>query len=127
MDAMQDTFVKLLRYRGRLTDRAPSSLLYTMATNVCLNKIRSEKRRPTVDSDLDRIASAEDHAGRVLAGHVLDRIFATQKPDTRTIATYHYVDGLTLQETADASGLSVSGVRKRLRRLKSDGLALEEM
>ncbi len=30
----------------------------------------------------------------------------------------HYVDGMTLEEVARESGLSVSGVRKRLRTLK---------
>ena len=34
---------------------------------------------------------------------------------TRTMATLHLLDGMTLQEVADAVGLSVSGVRKRLR------------
>ena len=35
------------------------------------------------------------------------------------MAVLHYVDGMTLEETAEAVGLSVSGVRKRLRSLKS--------
>ena len=36
------------------------------------------------------------------------------------MAVLHYVDGLTLEEVAIETGLSVSGVRKRLRRLKTD-------
>jgi len=43
-DAMQDTFIKVIRYQDRLHDTAPSSLLYRIATNVCLNIIRSNKR-----------------------------------------------------------------------------------
>jgi RNA polymerase sigma-70 factor (ECF subfamily) len=35
------------------------------------------------------------------------------------MAMLHYVDGLTLEETAARSGLSVSGVRKRLAGLKA--------
>ncbi len=31
----------------------------------------------------------------------------------------HFVDGMTLQEVADESGLSVSGVRNRLMKLRS--------
>lgn len=45
-DAMQDTFVRLLKSRESLTGEAPSSLLYCIATNVCLNLIRAERRRP---------------------------------------------------------------------------------
>jgi RNA polymerase sigma-70 factor (ECF subfamily) len=34
------------------------------------------------------------------------------------MAVLHYVDGLTLEQAASETGLSVSGVRKRLRRLR---------
>ena len=50
-DAMQDTFVRLLRYQDRLDDKGLSSLLYRMATNVCLNRIRSTARRPEDAND----------------------------------------------------------------------------
>jgi len=34
------------------------------------------------------------------------------------MAVLHYVDGFTLEEVARETGLSVSGVRRRLRRLR---------
>jgi len=126
MDAMQDVFVKVLRYKTRLTPAAPSSLLYTIATNVCLNRIRTGIRKPTVQGDLDRIAAADDHTDGILSGHFLERLFGTQKADTRTMATLHYLDGMTLEETAGVTGMSVSGVRKPLRHLRADGLELRE-
>ena len=121
LDAMQDTFVRCLRYRVRLTSRAPSSLLYCMATNVCLNVMRADRRRPrnAGEDALLSIASAEDVEAGVLTRHVLDGIFAGERPSTRTIAVLHYVDGMTLEEVAEHVGLSVSGVRKRLRTLKT--------
>jgi RNA polymerase sigma-70 factor (ECF subfamily) len=128
MDAVQDTFVRLLKYADRLEDRAPSSLLYTMATNVCLNRIRARgrNRSDSVGEELEEIATIGDHSDRVLADHFLVRLFGTQKPDTRMMAVCHYVDGMTLEETANVCGLSVSGVRKRLRTLKARGLELKE-
>ena len=45
-DAMQDVFVSLIRHEGRLRDEAPGALLLRVATNVCLNRLRGEKRRP---------------------------------------------------------------------------------
>jgi len=122
-DAMQDTFVQILRRQDRLRDEAPSSLLYRTATNTCLNLIRSRKRRPEVkDGDLlMRIAaltsSAEASTG---AKHLLARLFGGEKESTQTIAVLHLLDGLTLQEVADEVGLSVSGVRKRLRNLRAN-------
>jgi RNA polymerase sigma-70 factor, ECF subfamily len=61
MDACQDVFVRLIENSDRLSARHPSSLLYRMATNLCLNRIRDRRRRPVADVDatLMRIASTE--------------------------------------------------------------------
>jgi RNA polymerase sigma-70 factor (ECF subfamily) len=121
VDAMQDVFVQLLRRGDTLDERAPSSLLYTMATNICLNILRAERRRPRTRSDeiLMTIAGSDDPESRVLDRHLLERLFAREQPSTRAIAVMHFVDGLTYQEVAREVGLSVSGVRKRLRTLKA--------
>jgi RNA polymerase sigma-70 factor (ECF subfamily) len=128
LDAMQDTFVRVLKHSGRLDARAPSSLLYCIATNVCLNMMRSDRRHPQYSDDeiLQSIASAEDVEEGVVNRHLLDGIFAREKASTRTIAVMHYVDRMTLEEVARHSGLSVSGVRKRLASLKTRARALEE-
>jgi len=125
-DAMHDVFVQLLRHHDRLEDRGLSSLVYRIATNVCLNRIRSQKRRPEDPQSelLARIAAADDHAAeaerRTGARDLLARIFARQPESTGAIAVMHLVDGMTLDEVAEASGMSVSGVRKRLRKLKAE-------
>ena len=121
LDVSQDVFVQLLRHRERLDPQYPSSLLYRIATNLCLNRIRNSKRRPQTGEEemLDRIASLEDHGARAEASSVLDRLFGRHPESSRVIAVLHYLDGLTLQEVADEVGLSVSGVRKRLRGLRA--------
>src|SRR5262245_59547736 len=40
LDTTHDVFVQLLTHRERLTAAYPSSLLYRIATNLCLNRIR---------------------------------------------------------------------------------------
>ena len=127
MEAMQDVFVEVLRRQDRIEVDAPSAFLYRTATNVCLNRIRSRKRRPeTPDQELLlRIASAPDTEERSLADMMLDRIFAKEKPSTKVIAVLNLRDGMTLQEVADEVGLSVSGVRKRLRTLRQHVVELE--
>jgi len=127
LEAMQDTFVQLIRYKDRLSDEAPSSLLYRMATNVCLNRIRSSSRRPEVSGDdlLSRIAGMDEPESRVTARNLLARLFSREKVSTRTIAALHLVDGMTLEEVAREVGLSVSGVRKRLRPLRGRLLEIQ--
>jgi RNA polymerase sigma-70 factor (ECF subfamily) len=129
LDACQDVFVRVLERRGRLNGQYPSSLLFRVATNVCLNRIRDRGRRPEGhraqgddDGDeqqlLDRIACASEPGGESDARMLLDRLFGRHPESSRTMAVLHFVDGLTLEEVAEVTGMSVSGVRKRLRRLR---------
>jgi RNA polymerase sigma-70 factor (ECF subfamily) len=98
-----------------------------MATNVCLNRIRSSSRKPEFSNDdlLSRIAGADEPESRVSARNLLSRLFSREKVSTRTIATLHLVDGMTLEEVSREVGLSVSGVRKRLRPLRARLVEIE--
>jgi len=135
-DAMQDVFVSLIRSEDRLREEAPGALLLRVATNVCLNRLRGDKRHPEdahEDDDLAvRIAQADDGGGdaesRTLARSVLGKLFGADDPlaaSTRSLAFMHLVDGMTLDEVAREARLSVSGVRKRLRGLKGRLAELE--
>jgi len=119
-DVMHDVFVQVLSKAEVLDERAPSSLLFRIATNLCLNRLRTTRRRPeTVDSELLMdIALTSDPAGRSAARSALDRLFRHEPEGTALVAVLHLVDRMTLEEVAGEVGLSVSGVRKRLRRLR---------
>ena len=122
LDACQDVFVRLIEQRRRLNAHYPSSLLYRMATNVCLNRIRDRGRRPETSDEqqLHAIARLEEPGGGSYARLLLDWLFSRHPESSRTMAVLHYVDGLTLEQVAEESGLSVSGVRKRLNKLRQD-------
>jgi RNA polymerase sigma-70 factor (ECF subfamily) len=129
-DAMHDVFVALLRADTRLDEAAPAGLLLRVATNVCLNRLRASKRRPEDANDdlLLRIAANGDDESRAAARSLLGKLFGIEDPlaaSTATLAVMHLCDGLTLEETAREAGLSVSGVRKRLARLRTRLTALD--
>jgi len=125
-DAMQETFVKVLRNRERLSARYPSSLLYRIATNVCLNMLRTQRRRPAVSADemLEGMADPERLEDRILDSWTVEQVFAGARGGTRRAAEMHYLEGRTLAETAEQVDLSISGVRKRLRSLRDQNLAI---
>ena len=126
-DAMHDVFVQVLSHADQLVDGAPSSLLFRIATNTCLNRLRSRKRRPE-DGDpelLEQIAEATDPTARSAARAALDRLFRTEPDDSALIAVMHLCDDMTLEEVAAEVGMSVSGVRKRLARLRTKLHAME--
>jgi RNA polymerase sigma-70 factor, ECF subfamily len=134
-DATQEVFVTALRFHARLHDEAPGALLLRIATNLSLNRLRGERRHPEdADGELAlRIAGAEQADGspesRTVARNLLSKLFRADDPlaaSTRTLAFMHLVDGMTLNEVARESGLSVSGVRKRLRTLRGRLVELQE-
>ena len=128
-DAMHDVFVQLVRREGSLDLSRPSSLLYTMATNVSLNKLRSRRRKPETRDEglLASIAAADDLEDSTSQRSLLAQLFKREEPSTKVMAVLHYVDKMTLEEVASAVGLSVSGVRKRLRGLKARVAEWEEV
>lgn len=126
-DAMQEVFLKVVARRRRLTGDYPSALLFRIATNTCLNRIRDEKKR-----DLrkyvhvlrqDALEEADRSGGP--ARDVLEQILDREKGATRNIAVMYFIDGMTLKEIGAAANLSVSGVHKRLaglrRRIRTTG------
>ncbi|MFL5305952.1 MAG: RNA polymerase sigma factor [Polyangia bacterium] len=134
-DVAQEVFVSALRFEARLRDEAPGALLLRIATNLSLNRLRGERRRPE-DADPDvalRIARAGDDGAsaesRAVARNLLARLFRPDDPlaaSTQTLAFMHLVDGMTLDEVAREARLSVSGVRKRLRTLRGRLAELQE-
>jgi RNA polymerase sigma-70 factor (ECF subfamily) len=126
-DAMQDVFVAALERADDLHGTYPSSLLWRMATNHCLNRIRARRvrREESGDDVLHSIAALDDNEFE--NRNILDRLFGRTAESTRVMAVLHWVDGMTHEEVARETGLSVSGVRKRLRTLREKVRDLEEI
>jgi len=119
LDAMQEVFTRVLARKARLRNLFPSSLLFRISTNVCLNMIRDQRKHLSLEQEdlLSQIAVSDEREERFVIRDTLDRIFKREKLSTREIAVLHFVDGMTLKEVAREVGLSQSGVRKRLREL----------
>lgn len=120
-DAAQEVFAKLLIHKDRLKNQYPSSLLFRISTNTCLNMIRDHHSHSPLDSEnpLHGIAFYDESEKKIITQDILDKIFRKEKPSTREIAVMHFVDGMTLKEISGEAGLSVSGVRKRIREFRS--------
>jgi RNA polymerase sigma-70 factor (ECF subfamily) len=118
-DAMHEVFLKILSNQNRLTGDYPSALLYRIATNVCLNKIRND-RKHSLNEYLDILynksffGNHEETSTRNLLAYILEK----EKESTRQIAVMYFVNGMTIKEIAVTMNLSTSGVHKHLDKLR---------
>ena len=121
-DALQDVFEKLLLYRARLKGTHPSALLYRIATNICLNKIRDERpyqhQLEHYKDILLNVSSNDNNEYGMDGVRLLEFIIKGEKESTQKIAVMYFVDGMTLKEIAKEIGLSTSGIHKRLKELR---------
>lgn len=113
-DGVQEVFLQLAE-RHTVVEKmvSPTAYLWRMATNYSLNRLKREGRSlspPEFETPDHRVPDEE----AALRGLFLETLFAKVSARTRELAWYRWVDQLTWEETALASGLSVSGVRKHL-------------
>jgi RNA polymerase sigma-70 factor (ECF subfamily) len=122
LDAAQDVFVNLLNAEKRLHSRFPSSLLYTMATNVCLNRLRRRRMvhglGETADETEGEVPFIDRGFERVEGELLVEAILQDESELDRTVCYMYYADGISLKEIGGAVNLSVSGVRKKLQAFK---------
>jgi RNA polymerase sigma-70 factor (ECF subfamily) len=118
-DAMHEVFLKVLSNQNRLTGEYPSALLYRIATNICLNRIRND-RKHSLNEYLDILhntsffESQEENSALNLLSYILEK----EKESTRQIAVLYFVNGMTIKEVAETKNLSISGVHKHLDKLR---------
>ncbi len=116
-DATQEVFLKADKGRAGFEGRSSwHTWLARIATHHCLNVRRSQRVRlgaGRVDAaDLDRYRHDPDTSeAAAMVRNLLDQF----DPQTQAMAVHYYVDEMSQQEVADAVGLSVPTVRKRLR------------
>ena len=125
-DAMQEVFLKVLQKKNTLTVTHPSSLLYRLATNICINRIRSE-RKHEIKKYLDIFQNTsffEIQEEETIAKYLFEFVLKKEKGTTRKIAVMYFLNGMTIKEVSATLKLSTSGVHKHLEKLKR---AIREM
>lgn len=122
-DALQEVFVRVIgamnEFRGQ---SQPSTWLYRITTNLCLNRIRDSRRRR---DHLARLAEGETHAARVSttpaeSRAILRRLLADLPEELAEIAVYYHVDEMDQAEIAAILGVSRRTIGYRLDRFREE-------
>ena len=131
-DMTQETFIKaynsLSSFRG---DSKFSVWLYRIATNVCLDFLRSRSRKPTVSLSMedddgeemqldiaDESQSPEMLLERGLTRDAVRRGLNALPPDYKQILLLREIQGLSYEEISDVLTLEVGTVKSRIFRAR---------
>ncbi len=135
-DATQEVFVKLYRFIGSYSGQSSfSTWLYKIASNVCLDFLRKNKRRlsDTISINqqssegeefaleiLDDGPSPHQSAQRHEAHQALEKALLELGEDQRRVVVLRDVMGLSYEEIATVTGMAVGTVKSRINRARQN-------
>ncbi|MGZ3274687.1 MAG: RNA polymerase sigma factor [Caulobacteraceae bacterium] len=126
-DLVQDLYVRVASLESDEEIENPSAYLYRLASNLMLDRLRSDRRSDARDSAwsqsqrlemggeavADEPSAEQNVAGRQRMAQ-LARAIGDLPPKTRRAFELHKLEGLTQEETARALGVSRKTVEKQI-------------
>jgi len=123
-DAVQESFVRVWKHLDRYDrGRKFTTWLYTIVTNISLDRLRAIKRNrrlfssrdedPSIDDIQDERDLHEIHSNEELAGMI--RALTDELPlKQRLVFTLRDLQDLSVEEVSQASGMSIGSVKTNL-------------
>lgn len=131
-DATQDAFLRAFRAIGQYRGGSFKAWILRIVTNTCYDQLRVKQRRPTASleallvSDLvpapsfvDQAESPEAYAERQELSRAIQAGINTLLPDQRIALTLCDVAGMSYQEIAKATRVSLGTVKSRISRARA--------
>lgn len=125
-DATQEVFVKVLArlddFRG---ESQPSTWLYRITTNLCLNRIRDDRRHRDRLEEIGVGRQANLSAERPATGGpearlALQVLLHSLPAELAEVAVYYHVDGMEQEEIATLLGVARRTIGYRLERFREE-------
>ena len=119
-DALQDAFLKAFRQLGTLKEpsRFPA-WVGRILRNVCLNRLREDRRRRAMAESAAGQANPEEHAEpAVIRRAAFQELFAKLPEKSVRAFTLHYLEGRSIEDVALLTETTPSGVKQRLYRAR---------
>jgi len=120
-EVLMDTFGRAYKHRHRLrTDISPLPWLHKVALNLCYSRLgrRRLPSEPVTDLVAERLVDAgtqpDARAEWVELRQIVRDGVAGLSAKHQAVVSLYYLDGLSLQETADQLGLPLGTVKSRL-------------
>ena len=120
-DAVQDTFIKAwMQLKTYRNDYQFSTWLYKIATNICLDKLKSSERKLSVkisetnNFELTNDIDTENELINKDLAEKIRNITNTLSPKQKMLFTLRYLEGLEIDEIVQITGLSAVKIKNNL-------------
>lgn len=114
-DVLQETLFRIWRNLGWLQEPALfRAWAYRIATREAFRYLRRERKHETLRGDAAELEYVEAPASDLPARLDIESVLARLTPLTRAVLAAHYLEGLTLEETAAATQTPLGTVKSRL-------------
>jgi RNA polymerase sigma-70 factor (ECF subfamily) len=119
-EVLQDTFLRAYRHRASLrTDVSPVPWLYRVALNLCYSRLarrrlREEPIGETTAALRDHTPEPADLVEREELRRSVRRGVAALPEKHQLVIVLYYLEGLSLQETAEALGIRIGTAKSRV-------------
>ncbi|MBI1932192.1 MAG: sigma-70 family RNA polymerase sigma factor [Ignavibacteriales bacterium] len=127
-DIVQDTMIKFYLHKDSYKSFAKfSTWIYTIAGNLARNELKRRKRRQifSLDNDDDEkkiqiednsFVSPERATDSEMKGEIIQKALLKVKPVYREVVILRDIDGLSYEEIAEITNLSIGTVKSRINR-----------
>lgn len=126
-DALQETFINAWRGAATFTGQGGArAWLYAIARHVVHHQVRRRVGEPAQVESLEALAAeagwgcagATEGDGAALARDLLDAAMRRLPPEEREVLVLRELDGLSGEETAALTGLTLAAMKSRLHRAR---------
>ena len=133
MDISQEVFIKIYKNLDKFDGKASfSTWLYRITTNTCIDELRKRKGKETysIDNDIeneegsykrefvDNSPTPEEQTIIKESGNEIIKAMENLSDEHRTIITLRDIEGLSYNEIADITGVSIGTVKSRISRAR---------
>lgn len=128
IDIVQDTMIKFYLHKDSYKSFAKfSTWIYTIAGNLARNELKRRKRRTIFSLNNDEedkkvqiedksFVSPERSADSEMKGEIIQKALLKVKPVYREVVILRDIDGLSYEEIAEITDLSIGTVKSRINR-----------
>jgi RNA polymerase sigma-70 factor (ECF subfamily) len=122
MDVVQETFIKVWKHLNAYkTEMKFTTWLYSIASNVCLDQLKSARRKPINPIDtqniVENIISDENNEQKLINSElaiIINGFTAQLSPKQKLVFTLRDLEGLEIKEIIEITGLEPEKIKSNL-------------